>query len=118
MMIQMKNGPQNAYMPLQAMPSAAPHIELPLYQNDEVGDASCFTAQHGQQGEHHEQLENACGRLADGDADAVVDEDGAKAGNAPLEAPTERCDEREQAADERFGAHGRKTRAADEGACE
>lgn len=30
----MTSGAQNAYMQLQAMPSAAPHIELPLYQNE------------------------------------------------------------------------------------
>ena len=38
-MIQMKNGPQNAYMPLHAMPSAVPHMELPLYQNENAGMA-------------------------------------------------------------------------------
>ena len=38
-MIQMKKGPQNAYMPLQAMPSAVPHMELPLYQKENAGMA-------------------------------------------------------------------------------
>lgn len=33
MMIQMKNGPQKAYVLLHAMPSAVPHIELPLYHS-------------------------------------------------------------------------------------
>ena len=36
----MNSGVQNAYMPLQAMPSAAPHIELPLYQNEYAGMAN------------------------------------------------------------------------------
>ena len=38
--IQMKNGPQKAYMPLQAMPRAVPHMELPLYQNENAGIAN------------------------------------------------------------------------------
>lgn len=36
----MNSGAQNAYMQLQAMPSAAPHIELPLYQNEYAGMAN------------------------------------------------------------------------------
>ena len=32
-MIMHQNGPQKAYAPLQPIPSAAPHMEAPLYQN-------------------------------------------------------------------------------------
>ena len=37
--IQQKNGPQNEYAPLHAIPSAAPHIELPLYHKEKANNA-------------------------------------------------------------------------------
>ena len=82
----------------------------------EIGDVRRFSADNGQQREHDEQLKDAGGHLANGDADAVVDENRAEAGDAPLEAPAERGDEREQAANERLGTQGREARSADEGA--
>ena len=41
-MIMQKNGPQKEYAPLQTMPSAAPHIELPLYQKEYAGMNSLY----------------------------------------------------------------------------
>ena len=100
-------------MPLQAMPRAVPHMELPLYQNENAGianrpemakitmagsvmaprsnrgHAGDVTAEGGENGEGDDELEQARGKLANGDADAVVDEHGAEAGHAALEAPAE-----------------------------
>ena len=71
-------------------------------------------AEHHEQRKHHEKLQHARGHLTNGDADAIVDQNGAEACHTAFEAPAERREKREQAAHQGFGTHGGEARAADQ----